>query len=328
MTDHNMLAEAARAAGLAPSVHNTQPWRWRVHRDHLDLYADRRRQLDAADPEGRLLMISCGAALHHARVALAAEGWRPEVERLPEPADPDHLARVRLGEHVGVTGEAMRRFQTIEIRRTDRRPLIDVPVRPEVLDEIRAAVEAERVHLHLLRPEQVSELAFAAGRADDLTAEDEKLRDELARWVGGPRSEGTGLPDASIPVQPPHTAVPVRDFGRTGTLPTDQPAGRGDAAASYGVIFGEQDTPDGWLRAGEALSAAWLVATERGVALLPFSAPVEVTVTRVVLRRLLAGLGHPYLVVRFGLPDPDHPGPPRTPRLDPVQTVEIVDGAG
>src|SRR5690606_37443780 len=216
----------------------------------------------------------------------------------------------------------------IEIRRTDRRPLIDVPVRPEVLDEIRAAVEAERVHLHLLRPEQVSELAFAAGRADDLTAEDEKLRDELARWVGGPRSEGTGLPDASIPVQPPHTAVPVRDFGRTGTLPTDQPAGRGDAAASYGVIFGEQDTPDGWLRAGEALSAAWLVATEHGVALLPFSAPVEVTVTRVVLWRLLAGLGHPYLVVRFGLPDPDHPGPPHTPRLDPGQTVEIVDGAG
>jgi len=326
MTDPNVLAEAARAAGLAPSVHNTQPWRWRVHRDHLDLYADRSRQLDAADPEGRLLTISCGAALHHARIALAAVGWRAEVERFPDPGEPDHLARIRLGEHVGVTGEAMRRFQAIQVRRTDRRPLVDAPVRPEVLDEFRAAVEAERAHLHLLHQEQVSELAYAASRADELTAEDEKLRDELVRWVGGARPDGTGLPDATIPVQPPHTGVPVRDFGRAGTLPTDLPVGRGDAAASYGVIFGEQDTPDGWLPAGEALSAAWLVATEHGVALLPFSAPVEVTVTRVVLRRLLAGLGHPYLVVRFGVPDPDHPGPPHTPRLDPVQFVEIVGG--
>lgn len=270
-------------------------------------------------------MISCGAALHHARIALAAAGWRPAVERFPDAGEPDHLARVRLSERVGVSPEAIRRFQLTQVRRTDRRPLVDAPVDPAVLDQVRAAVEAERVHLHLLRPEQISELAYAAGRADDLTAKDEKVRDELARWVGGPRREGTGLPDASIPVQPPPTGVPVRDFGHAGTLPADQPAGRGDVSASYGVLFGEVDRPPGWLSAGEALSAAWLVATEHGLALLPFSGPVEIPVTRVVLRRLLANLGHPYLVVRLGHPDPDRAGPPHTPRLDPTQVVEIVE---
>jgi nitroreductase len=342
-----VLAEAARAAGLAPSVHNTQPWRWRVHPDRLELYADRSRQLRAADPDGRLLAISCGAALHHARVALAAAGWQPEVERLPEPADPDQIARIRPGRHVGVTGEAMRRYQATEIRRTDRRPLSGDPVPAAALAAVRAAVEAEHSNLHLLRPEQVSELATAASRADALTAADPQTRAELAYWVGGPHPAGTGLPEAAIPVQPPHTTVPVRDFGQPGTLPVDgagpdrggtaggregtaggrgdAAGGRGDAAATYAVIFGDEDHPASWLAAGEALSAAWLSATEHGVAVLPFSAPVEAPATRVVLRRVLAGIGHPQLVLRLGVPDPDHHGPPHTPRLDPSQTVEILE---
>jgi hypothetical protein len=274
-----------------------------------------------ADPEGRLLMISCGTALHHARVALAAEGWRPEVTRIP---DSEPVAQLRLGEHIGATGEAMRLWQAAEIRRTDRRPLSAAPVPPAALAAVRAAVEAEQVSLHLLRDEQVSELAVAAARADRLSAEDDAFTAELAYWVGGQRPAGTGLPDTAIPVQPPHTEVPVRDFGRPGTLPTEPDAG--DRAASYAVLFGPQDTPAGWLRAGEALSAAWLTATEHGVAVLPFSAPVETSATRLALRRLLAGLGQPYLVMRLGLADPDHPGPPHTPRLPPTQTVEIVDG--
>ena len=66
------LAQAARTAGLAPSIHNTQPWRWRVDGSTLDLRAERSRQLAITDPVGRMLAISCGAALHHVRVALAA----------------------------------------------------------------------------------------------------------------------------------------------------------------------------------------------------------------------------------------------------------------
>lgn len=324
-TPVRVLADAARAAARAPSVHNTQPWRWEVHHDRLDLYADRSRQLDAADPEGRLLTISCGAALHYARVALAAEGWQAVVERLPTPDDPDHLARVRLGDHTGATGEAMRRFQSAEIRHTDRRPLTDQPVPPDAVAAVRAAVEAEHARLHVLRDEQVSELAVAVERAGTLATKDEELRSELATWVGGPRSEGTGVPDAAIPIEPPPTHVPIRDLGPSGTLPADQ---GGDRYATYAVIFGDQDAPAGWLRGGEALSAAWLATTGYGVALLPFSAPAENPGTRTVLRHLLAGLGHPYLVLRLGVPDPDHPGPPRTPRLDAGRTVEIKAAPG
>jgi len=108
-----VLAEAAEVAGYAPSVHNTQPWRWRVSGDHMDLFADRERQLAVADPQGRLLTISCGAALHHTVVALAAEGWQAKVRRLD---GPDHLARITLGPHAEVTPEAMRHLQAVRVR--------------------------------------------------------------------------------------------------------------------------------------------------------------------------------------------------------------------
>jgi nitroreductase len=319
-----VLTRAARAAGMAPSVHNTQPWRWLVHRDHLDLYAERSRQLQVTDPDGRLLMISCGAALHHARVALAAEGWQAEVTRLPDPHQPDHVARVVPTRHTGVTPEAVRLFQAAERRHSDRRPVAGTSVPREVLAEIRTAVEAEHAHLHLLPVEQVGDLAAAAARAGTVESADETLRAELSYWVGGQRATGAGVPDTVIPAAAAPTAVPQRDLGH-GTLPT-WPAD--DRAATYAVVFGEQDTPLGWLRAGEALSAAWLAACLCGVTVLPFSAPMEVTATRTVLRQLLAGLGHPYLVLRFGRADPDRPGPPHTPRLASTQTVRVVDDAG
>lgn len=318
------LARAAYAGALAPSVFNTQPWRWRVHPEWLDLFADRSRQLGMADPAGRLLTISCGAALHHARVALAAEGWSAPVHPTPDPTDPDHLARIGPAGHAGVTAAAVRRFQAAERRRTDRRPVTERPVPRELLARIRTAVEEEGVHLHLLPADQVSQLAAAAARADTLESADPALRAELDYWIGGDRPAGTGVPDTTIPTHPPVAPVPYRDLGGTGTLATGADA---DRAATYGVIFGEQDTVEGWLRAGQALSAAWLTATEHGVALLPFSAPMEVPATRAVLRQLLAGIGHPYLVLRLGVSDPDHPGPPHTPRLEPSQTVEIVNGA-
>lgn len=312
------LAEAAACAGYAPSVHNTQPWRWRVLPDRLELRAERDRQLRAADPEGRLLIISCGAALHHARVALAAEGWTAAVTRSPDPADPDLLATLVPTGRGRVTPAAMRDVQAAQVRRTDRRPVSDQPVPAEALAAIRAAITAEGLDLHVLSGGQIQDLAAAAGRAAEVEAADPAVQEELAYWTG--RSpESTGLPAAVLPATAPRTTVPNRDFGRAGTLPI----GSGhDRSAMYAVLFGPDDEPTTWLRAGEALSAGWLVATERGVSVLPLSGAVEVPLTRAALHRLLAGIGQPYLVLRLGLADPEHAGPPHTPRMPPTQVVD------
>jgi nitroreductase len=321
-TASEVLAEAAAAAAAAPSIHNSQPWRWQVRPDGLDLYAERDRQLPATDPDGRMLTVSCGAALHHARVALAAEGWQCTVARMPDPADPDLLARITLGERTAGSPEAMRLYQTVRIRHTDRRPVTRQTVTPEALAELVRAANGEGVQLEILRPDQVDDLAVAVERAAAAGLDDPAIQAELRRWTGGWRTEGAGIPDTAIPDQPPHTNVPTRTFARPGVLPV---GGDNDSAASYAMLHGDTDEPADWLRAGEALSALWLTGIELGVGLMPLSEAVEIPASRQTLRRALSFFGWPYLAMRLGVPDPDEPGPKATPRLPAEETVEVTD---
>ncbi len=311
------LADAAATAGYAPSIHNTQPWRWRLTGDTLDLFAERERMLAVTDPDARLATLSCGAALHHARVGLAAGGWHAIVTRMPNPDDPDHLARLRVDGRAEVAPEATRHARTILLRHTDRRPVTGTPVRPEVLAALAAEVAAQGSWLHSLRPDQVLDLATAASEAQRVESAESAWQAELEYWAGGSRAGGTGVPDAAIPHEPPRTTVPGRDFGRPGELTVN--AGH-DQGAVFAILYGQDDQQLEWLRAGEALSAVWLAATEQGVSVLPLSATVEVAGTRVILRRLVADLGYPYLVLRLGSVRAD--AAPRTPRLPADQIVQ------
>jgi hypothetical protein len=269
-----------------------------------------------------MLAVSCGTALHHALVALAAEGWAAQVDRLPDAADPDLLARVTITGRTDVTAAAMRKLQTARIRHTDRRPVSDTPVEAAALDAILHTAEVGGAHIHVLRPDVVLELAAAAARAQDVEGLDPSWRDEIAYWASGKRGDGFGIPDDVIPATPPETTVPARDFGHGGTLPV----GSGhDRAAVYAILYANEDTPVAWLRAGEALSAIWLESIEHGLTLLPLSAAAEVIATRTALRHMLSELGEPLLVVRLGIADPAHAGPPHTPRVPSQQVIEIVE---
>jgi len=313
------LSDAARVAGRAPLIHNTQPWRWRLVGDELELHLDRRRGLEVTDPDSRLAVLSCGAALHHAMVSLAAGGWDPVVARMPDSERPDLLARLRLDHRIPVTAAARRRLQTVQLRHTDRRPGAGTPVDAGKLQSVVAAVESTGAGLYPLHPDQVYDLASAADQAQRAEAEDIAWQAELALWTGGPRPSGSGIPDAAIPDQATQTTVPGRDFGHHGDLRVSQAH---ENAAVFAILFGREDGAVDWLRAGEALSAAWLTATELGLSVLPLSATVEVTVTRERMRRLLSGLGRPHLVLRFSTGDPAGTAAPQTPRLPAEQVVE------
>jgi nitroreductase len=313
------LAQAAATAGHAPSVHNTQPWRWQVLPDRLELLAVRDRQLAIVDPAGRLMTLSCGTALHHARVALTAEGWGMRVDRLPDSTYPDLLARIVPTGRVPAPPESMRLVQCMQVRRTDRRPVSDEPVPGDSVKAIVQAADTEGARLQILNADQVMELAAAASKAETVAADDPQIREDLQYWTSRPGPAGTGLPPEVLPEQAPQTTVPGRDFGRPGTLPV----GSGhDRAAVYALLFGDEDQPESWLRAGEALSAAWLTATQRGVSIVPLSGVIETIGTREALRQMLAGLGYPYLVLRLGITDPAHAGPPHTPRMPAEQVVD------
>jgi len=313
------LNTAVTLAGLAPSIHNTQPWHWRIGATSVDLWAERRRQL-ASDRNARLLTISCGAALHHAQAALAAQGYSSIVLPFPDPAHPDHLARLTLTEPIPVTTAAMRLYHAIALRNTDRRAGRPEPVDDNALLRIILAVQYEGCFLHPLRPDQVARQAVAVASAQDAQAADPAWRTEIARWSGGTRPSDTGVPGANIPDRRPHTTVPPRDFGHPGTLPVGDAH---DGSATYAILYGAVDEPVDWLNAGRALSHAWLTATDAGIAVMPVSAAVEVPAARQALHRLLPCFGYPYLVVRLSEAD-EHRTPPPTPRLPTRQVVSAA----
>jgi len=316
------LERAARAALHAPSVFNTQPWTWRITGDALELCAAEARRLDSTDRAGRLLLLSCGAALQHARTALAADGWTARVERFPDGSRPELLARIRLGEPVPPDPEAHRMAAAIPRRRTDRRAFGEREVSEFELTKLRRFVESEGAYLHVVRPDQSAMLAIATELAGRAELADPDYRAELGHWTSRPGSTGDGVPPATA-VRPELRRVPVRDF--TPGAAAGLAAGAGhDQGAAYVVIFGDSDRPVDLLRGGEALSALLLLATADGLATAPLSDAAEVEWPRHLLRGLLADVGEPYVVVRLGYPVSAEPLPP-VPRREPGDVITITE---
>jgi hypothetical protein len=153
-------AFAAPSIRTALGIDHKQPWRWVIHPDSIELYADGSRRQAAMDPHGHLMLLGCGGALHHARVVLAAEGYTAEATLLPDPhGAPDRVATVTAGEPIEVTAEAKALYEAIGPH--VRRPIADTPMPLELLDPIIAAAEAEGVWLRVLDRDEVMEMAAA-----------------------------------------------------------------------------------------------------------------------------------------------------------------------
>jgi len=312
------LVGAIAAAGYAPSIRNTQPWWWCLDGDTANLYLERSRVRTVTDPDLRQAILSCGAALHHVRTTLAAEGWRVAVTRMPDAADQDHFAHLRVEQSAPPDPEAVRHVRTIPLRHTNRRPVTGAPVGSEDVRAITASVRAEGGWLQILYTDQVLELSAAAGRAQHADSGEPVWQAELAYWTGTQPAGATG-PRADVAKQAPPTTVAGPDSAEP---PINA---QNDRTALFAILYGRSDEPRDWLRAGEALSAGWLTATERGISVLPLSAPVEVSGTRDTMHRLLSYLNHPFLVLRLGTVDAADTDAPYVPRVPAEQIIQRPD---
>ena len=146
--DPRSVRSAIELASHAPSVHNTQPWHWTIGRRVVHLNADRHRRLPATDADGRDLTVSCGAALHHVGVALAAAGIRTTVHRIPDPAEPERLATLELKPGTASEGD-LEMAAAITRRRSDRRPFGDRPIPEETWLQVQNAAIGQGA---ILRP--------------------------------------------------------------------------------------------------------------------------------------------------------------------------------
>ncbi len=296
-----LIATAARA----PSVHNTQPWRFKVGRYAIELYADPRRKL-RLDPIGREMLISCGAALFGLRLAVRSLGYQPEVALLPDP--PRLLARVSLGAAVPATEAERRMLQALPHRHTHRGPFAAGPLPDGLLAGLQHDALAEGATLVLvdsaLAYQHLADIVTAVSRRQDL---DPVARAEMRRWVrAGDSTARDGVPARAFPAE----VFPERAGGERGRLRQrdfDQGRGLGTLAAegpppaATAVLVTREDGLADWLRAGQALHRLLAHAADRWVFASLYTQPIEAAAIRALIRSRLALPGAPQMLLQLGL---------------------------
>jgi nitroreductase len=297
------LRRAAVRATLAPSVHNTQPWNFELHDEQLDIFAERARQLHVLDPMRRQLTISCGCALFNARVAVAASGLDPIVERFPDQTRPDLLATVSATSRRSALSDPLATYDSvIERRQTNRRRFNEDDVPAEVIESLEAAAIAEGAGLLVIHTEdQRLALTRLAQHADEVQLLNPAYRAELRAWTSDDPRRPDGVPAMAVPHVDgtAHDDIPIRDFDTSGMgwLPA---ATRSSSRQCLVLLWTEQDTEPSWLKAGEALERVLLEITRRGYAASPLTQVVEVPSARAALRRELGLVGFPHVLLRIG----------------------------
>jgi hypothetical protein len=262
-------------------------------------------------------VISCGCALHHARVALAAAGYEPWVERHHAGARGAPLAVITVAAERPPSDATLRLYRAIGHRRTDRRAFTAEPVDSATVSAVVAAAEQQGAHLQPLARRQVAMLREAATEAAGRQQADPVYQEELLRWTSRPPQAGDGVP-AQTAVTPAERRVPVRDF--TYFSSGYSPGPEHDVGAVYALLFTDADAVADRLRAGEALSAVLLGATAAGLGTAPISDVIEFAEVRGQIARMIQGPGRPQILVRIGHPPSGQPA--QSPRRPAAQVLD------
>ncbi len=321
MTDHDWfptsggpgpaLVDCLTAATAAPSVHNTQPWLFRVHDGVVDVLADERRRLAVIDPDGREMYVSVGAAAFTLRVALAAAG-RPSVARLT-PA-PDVAVRVTVGPPAEPSRAAQALAGAVHRRHTNRRPFADRPVPYGTMEELSGAATAEGATLLEVGPDLRDGVLALTRTADNRLRANPAYLGELATWTTPPGiGRRDGVPRHAFGPRPTDARLPLRDLGLGNGAPTSVVDFEPDSTLV--VLFTAGDTVADWLTAGAALQRLWLTATLRGLAGTPMTQLTEISALRDLLGDAITGSAA-QTVLRLGYPLSPTLATPRRPLAD------------
>jgi hypothetical protein len=316
LTPEDSAAVIAMAT-RAPSLHNTQPWQFRLAGNVIELLADPDRWLRHVDPDGRELMISCGAALFGLRLGLRSLGLLPGAELLPDLSQPWLAARVRPAGHAAMNKVEAELVAAVPHRHTHRGGFAPGEVAARLLAALIADAAAEGAELLLVEGVEatgqlvrLAEVAAAEQRANpEVTA-------ETGCWVrprGSPARDGVpawAIEHVSAADSPARRRLPPRDFGQQGS---DQSGGVPPSATA--VLSTAGDTPADWLRAGQALHRLLLRAATRWVFASLQSQPLESRRCRQEVRDLLGLTGHPQLLFQLGRSNAA-PATPRRPQVE------------
>ncbi|MEU8756804.1 hypothetical protein AB0C88_40630 [Streptomyces chartreusis] len=321
MRTHAALDAAAvesllAAAVAAPSIHNTQPWRFRLDPDNqiLEVRSAPERTLPRTDPTHRAQYLSVGAAVFNLRLAALHLGRRPEVRLLPDPHDPGLLAAVRLTALSAADEQpvAPGLYEAIARRHTSRMPFTGRPVPEPIVAEMTFNAHTAGARLHvpdIVGTRRLLRLTAAAEARNH--AHPERIAESRA-WITAPGADTSyGIPVTALGPPDAGKRVATRDF--TGPVPAARrPARWFERHVQLALLWTSHDRLDDWLRAGQALQYVLLTATANGVRTSLLHQAMEWPDLRAATAFPRHKRCHPHMLIRFGY-GPDGTGAPRVP---------------
>lgn len=320
--DADVITTAVELACRAPSLHNSQPWRWVAGLTGVDLFVDPKRTVPSTDRSGREAIISCGAALDHFRVATSAAGWDSNVEQFPNPNNLDHLASTGLVPLDFVAQGRRERADAILRRRTNRLPFRAPKHWASFEPVLRSSFDNDRVILDVLDEDARPRLAQAARLTEALRRYDDAYHQDLLWWTA-PSRESEGIPESALVSESDGRRVDLNRRFPTDPLDERSSAGTYDEAKIL-VLSTHSDTRVDALNCGEVLSAILLECTMVGLSTCPVTHITELDASRDIIRDLTSGsAAMPQVLVRVGIEPEGELAPPPTPRRALRDVLEI-----
>ncbi|WMX48454.1 nitroreductase family protein [Streptomyces roseicoloratus] len=315
--NRQLVTSLVEDAVTAPSMHNAQPWKF-VHRtgtDTIELYGDPSRGMPREDPDHRALHLGCGAALFGLRVAAAHDGRHADARLLPDPEDPWHLADARLEEAGAEDEDLAALHDALRERHTSRFPFTEEQVPSEIVDGLRAAALLEGCRLVVPGAWHTDTVMDLVHDSELFEAADEAVRAEIAAWIrtgaAGEGPETAGIPSYAFGPRQYDVTSPVRDFDAR-----RRAAGRSSARLEkrpqIALLDTVEDSPEEWLKAGQAMQRILLQATLDGLSTSLMSQPLEWPELRSHARDPGSPMGYVHMVIRLGY-GPHGQATPRRP---------------
>jgi nitroreductase len=321
IVDTDVMTTAVELACRAPSLHNSQPWQWVASTTSVDLFVDPHRTVTGTDKSGREAIISCGAALDHFRVAMAAVGWDTNVEQFPNPNNLDHLASIDFASVDYVTQARRDRADAVLRRRTNRLPFRAPKDWRSFEPVLRSSFESDLVTLDILAADARPQLAEASRLTEALRRYDDLYHHEL-RWWTAPLRESVGIPQSALVSEADGRRVDVNR--RFPTDPDERSSAGTYDQAKILVLSTPSDTRVDALNCGEALSAILLECTLAGLATCPVTHITELEASRDIIRDLTSGAAAvPQVLIRVGIEPVGELVPEPTPRRPLSDVLEI-----
>lgn len=304
-SENHQIEFLLRYAILAPSAHNTQPWRWQINGNELVVYRDQKYTLRAGDPTLRETFLSLGAFIENFVVAAAHFGLGCELKDMAFQVSDLQASKIVVSPQS--ESHLSELFEGITKRHTNRGYYKPDELSQEELDKLQVTPEAYQKVFFITDAEARERIANLVGRGTYIALSMDAMRHELAELVYSESSaKDTGMAIESM----------LEDANSLEENPTEFIAQNMDvlenakywettfASSPLHIVIGSEiDGPLAWINAGRTMERILLAAAATGMTHCISAAPVEVPTLAPLLRKEIDEDVRPQVLIRVGYPE-------------------------